>query len=328
MKKLLSLEFLLLITIGILLSACGSQNSNNSQGAGSNGDSVKINNLEKTITFDKAPEHAVTLNQHATEIMLALGLEESMVGTAYLDDEILPKYKDAYKEIPVLSETSPSKEVFLASNPDFAYGGFSSAFSAKNIGTRDQLAELGIKTYLHQSSNTKGAEIEDVYEDIRNIGKIFRVEDRADQLIKELKGKIQKITKQAGDKATDFPVFVYDSGTDKAFTVGDSYLGHLIATAGGKNIFDDIPKSWTEVSWEEVVYRKPEVIVIVDYGKISAEQKIESLLNNPKLKNVPAIKDKHFVVLPLSGSVPGIRAPLALNTLIDGFNQEGKTTWE
>jgi iron complex transport system substrate-binding protein len=39
------------------------------------------------------------MNQAATEIMLALGLHDRMVGTAFLDDSILPEFAEAYKTI-------------------------------------------------------------------------------------------------------------------------------------------------------------------------------------------------------------------------------------
>ena len=46
-----------------------------------------------TFAYDTAPTRAITLNQQATEVMLALGLERSMVGTAYMDDAILPQWR-------------------------------------------------------------------------------------------------------------------------------------------------------------------------------------------------------------------------------------------
>ena len=48
------------------------------------------------------------MNQPATEIMLALGLQDRMIGTAYLDDAILPAYADAYATVPVLAKEYPS----------------------------------------------------------------------------------------------------------------------------------------------------------------------------------------------------------------------------
>src|SRR5579883_691179 len=44
---------------------------------------VTINNCGVTQTYQKPPERAVTLSQAATEVMLALGLDKRMVGTAF-----------------------------------------------------------------------------------------------------------------------------------------------------------------------------------------------------------------------------------------------------
>ena len=43
------------------------------------------------------------MNQGVTEFMLAMGLESRMVGTAYLDDAIWPRYTAEYNAIPVLA---------------------------------------------------------------------------------------------------------------------------------------------------------------------------------------------------------------------------------
>jgi iron complex transport system substrate-binding protein len=96
----------------------------------------------------------------------------------------------------------------------------------------------------------------------------------------------------------------------------------LIEQAGGENIFDDVEKGWAAVSWEEVVDRKPEVIVIVDYGDTSAEQKRQFLLGKAELAEVPAIANQRLVVLPLSAAAEGVRAPIALNILAEGFYPE------
>ncbi|MDE2815807.1 MAG: hypothetical protein OXK81_03790, partial [Chloroflexota bacterium] len=42
---------------------------------------VTIENCGFTITYDRPPQRAITLSQEATELMLALGLQDSMVGT-------------------------------------------------------------------------------------------------------------------------------------------------------------------------------------------------------------------------------------------------------
>ena len=64
-----------------------------------------------TNTLTQTPSRVVTLNQGVTEFMLAMGLESKMVGTAYLDDDIWPRYKTAYDAIPVLEERNYPTEV-------------------------------------------------------------------------------------------------------------------------------------------------------------------------------------------------------------------------
>ncbi|MFD3274384.1 ABC transporter substrate-binding protein [Paenibacillus dendritiformis] len=329
-RRMFTKRFLLLgmTMMLVLLSACGSpeqpdakrqaQAEKPAQQVSGSG-TVELENMGEKLSFPDAPKRAVTLNQHATEVMLALGLEESMVGTAYLDDSILPDYKEKYDKIPVLADKYPSKEVFLSVSPDFAYAGWKSAFGEKALGSREDLAGQGVLTYVQESSNKAAPTLEDVYQDILNIGRIFRVEDRAEAVVNDMRKKLEDIQAQIGSVSEPLNVFVFDSGEDKAFTAANTYLTSLIAKVGGKNIFDDIDKGWAEVSWEEVVSRDPDVIVIVDYGDTTAEQKQELLLNKAPLADVKAIKNKRFIVLPLSAAAEGVRAPIALQTLAAGL---------
>ncbi|MCE5172972.1 ABC transporter substrate-binding protein [Paenibacillus profundus] len=312
----------------VLLSACGSPEQPDAKRQAqaqqpatqvSESRPVELENMGEKLSFPDAPKRVVTLNQHATEVMLALGLEESMVGTAYLDDSILPEFKEKYDKIPVLADKYPSKEVFLSVSPDFAYAGWKSAFGEKALGSRADLADQGVLTYVQESSNKAAPTLEDVYQDILSIGRIFRVEDKAEAVVNDIRKKLEDIQAQIGSVSEPLNVFVFDSGEDKAFTAANTYLTSLIAKVGGKNIFDDIDKGWAEVSWEEVVNRDPDVIVIVDYGDTTAEQKQELLLNKAPLADVKAIKDKRFIVLPLSAAAEGIRAPIALQTLAAGL---------
>jgi len=331
--------FILILAVGVLagcgaeqpssvekteqpITAVASSEEKKQEGTNQNHYPLEIKNGDRILTFTEAPKRVVTLNQHVTEVMLALGLEEYMVGTAYLDDEILPEYQEAYDKIPVLSDKYPSKEVFLSVEPDFAYAGWKSAFTEKNLGTVEDLEQLGINAYLHQSSSKVGPTIDDVYEDIRNIALIFNVEDRALKLIDKIKAELKKIQDQVGPIEKPLKVFVYDSGEDKAFTVAKNYTSSLISLAGGENIFSEIDKNWAEVNWEEVVNRNPDVIVIVDYGEMTAEQKKNILLKNTALASVPAIQNQRFVILPLSAAAEGVRAAQALEILAKGFYPE------
>lgn len=210
-------------TGGMLLAACGvattqpaeTEAAQPEQEAETAFAPVTIENCGVTITYDQPPQRAVAMAQHATEVMLTLGLQDHLVGTAYLEDPILPDLADAYSQIPVLSDTYPSREVFLGAEPDFIYAGWVSAFRDEVAGPREALLELNINSYLaHANCLESKATIEDVFTDFLNIGKIFGVSERAEAYVagkRERLAEIHAITQSADAKVK---VFVFDSGDE------------------------------------------------------------------------------------------------------------------
>ena len=93
----------------------------------------------------------------------------------------------------------------------------------------------------------------------------------------------------------------------------------LIEAAGGVNIMNDFEKSWATVTWEEVVERNPEVIVIVNYGEVTAEQKRAFMMTNPAFADLEAVKNDRFVVLEYVEATPGPRNIEAVKTLAAAF---------
>ena len=93
----------------------------------------------------------------------------------------------------------------------------------------------------------------------------------------------------------------------------------LIEAAGGKNIMDNFKKSWGTVTWEEVIDKNPEVIVIVNYGNVTAEQKRAFMMTNPAFKNIDAVKNDRFVTLEYVEATPGPRNIKAIKKLVKSF---------
>ncbi|MFJ9433870.1 ABC transporter substrate-binding protein [Streptomyces sp. NPDC101490] len=301
-----------------LLAACATTPAPDAPAAGkaAAGFPYTVDNCGVKSTYQAPPKRAVTMNQHVTEVMLALGLEKSLVGTAYLDDAVLPAYKKAYDSIPVLAKEYPSKEALLAANPDFVYGGYSSAFSAKDGRSRDDLARAGIATRLNtEYCPTGSTSVDDLYREVRETGRTFGVTSRADSWVGEARATLAATEKRLKG-VEPVSVLVYDSGDKTAFTAGGKGIGNeLITRAGGRNVFADLDKTFGDATWEQVVARKPEVVVIYDYGSTTVEQKKKRLLDDPALKDVPAIKNRRFAVMPLSDTVLGVRVPAAVDKL-------------
>ncbi|MFE4540564.1 ABC transporter substrate-binding protein [Streptomyces scopuliridis] len=282
-----------------------------------------VTNCGVKTTYQAPPKRAVTMNQHVTEVMLALGLEKSLVGTAWLDDRILPAYEKAYKSVPVLAKEYPSKERLLAVNPDFVYGGYASAFAAKDGRSRDDLQSAGIRTRLNlENCPQDRTSLDDVYQEVRETGRTFGVPDRAEKWIAASRTTVTD-TAALLKGVAPVSVFVYDSGDKTAFTAGGKGIGNeLITRAGGRNVFAGLDKSFGDATWEQVVARKPDVIVIYDYGSTTVAQKKKRLLEDPVLKDVPAVRNKRFAVMPLSDVVLGVRAPDAIERLATQLHPE------
>ena len=65
--------------------------------------------------------------------------------------------------------------------------------------------------------------------------------------------------------------------------------------------------------------RNPEVIVIVNYGNVTAEQKREFMTTNPAFANIDAVKNDRFVTLEYVEATPGPRNIRAIKTLAEAF---------
>ncbi|PLZ95019.1 ABC transporter substrate-binding protein [Fischerella thermalis CCMEE 5268] len=291
---------------------------------------VTLKNCDLTITYKQPPQRAVTMTQSATEVMLALGLEKHMVGTAYLDNPILPEYQQAYSQIRVLAPKYPSREVFLGVEPDFVFSTEESAFAKEVLGSREELLKLGIYSYLlpiecdRPELRPERVTMENLYQEIREIGRIFGVEERADKLIAQLQVQLQETQQKLGKVTTKKRIFWYDS-EDPPLTVSNWGMpNHMIELAGGENIFKDIQKkeAWVTVNWEDVIARQPDVIVLIDANWSSAEEKRRILKSNPAYSQLKAVQQDKFIVLGFSYTMPGIRNIAGVRQLAEALYPE------
>lgn len=286
-----------------------------------------IENCGFSITYDKPPQRAISLSQQSTELMLALGLQDSMVGTSFLRDSVPPDQQAAYEQIPVLAEKYPSHEVILGAEPDFIYAAFVSAWNREDVaGPRDTLMELGIASYMTASNCKEGGKvtIEDVFEDFLNIGKIFGVTERAEEYVEGLQARLAEIRAKTAPADPKVSVFVYDSGGDTPYAaVGSGILNALVEEAGGVNIFADVEGLFGTVNWETVVERDPDVIVLLDApGWSTAAEKREYLESTEALSSIKAVQNKHYVEVLFTATQAGIRTVDAIETLANGFYPE------
>ena len=289
---------------------------------------LTIQSCNREVTFKQAPKHAVSHDINMTQMMLALGLKPSMAGYSGVTGwkSVTPQMQTILDGLPELAAKYPSVETLLNANVDFFFAGWDYGMRVGGDLTPQTLQPLGIDVYELTEScafvmKRPPASLEDTYNDLRNLGKIFDVQNRANALIAQMQSQVADVRKDL--PAVKPRVFLYDSGEDRAMTSGRLGMPQaLIDAAGGRNILDDVEASWTRVNWENVVERNPQVIVIVDYGEVTAEQKERFLLNNKALQSVDAIKNRRFIVIPYVQATPGIDNVLAVETLAKGLRGE------
>jgi iron complex transport system substrate-binding protein len=213
----------------------------------------------------------------------------------------------------------------LDARADLVFAGWNYGFGEDNDLTPASLKKLGIGSYVLTESCRKGPDgsargvmppLKALYTDLRTLGKIFDVRDRAEALVKGYEKQVAQVRAKIPAPGDRPSVFLYDDGRDKPLTSG-FYAGphDIITKAGGDHVMKDLKDSWTTVGWETVVARDPDVIVINDYGDTTAERKKEFLLSYPPLANVSAIKHRQVYVMDYAELVESPRNPAAISAL-------------
>ena len=287
---------------------------------------VSVNSCNRTVSFDSSPKRAISNDVNLTEMMLVLGLSDKMVGYTgiscwkTLDEEM----RLGVKQLPELSPKYPTKEVLVGADADFFFAGWNYGMKVGGEVTPETLKPFGINVYELTEScihimTKKKVSMDDMYNDLLNLGLIFQIENRAKKLVDAYRSDLKKFTQKL-ESIPAKKVFVYDSGEDTPFTAGRYAMPTaLIEAAGGINIMDDFQKSWGTVTWEEVIHRNPEIVLILNNGKVTAEQKRKFMMSNPAFANIDAVKNDRFVTLEYVEATPGPRNIKAIKKLAKAF---------
>lgn len=309
MKKLVLGFLLLLIISGCSDSKAKSTTADDNQ--------QTITNYDRTIKINGVPENVITMGPNTTELFCQLGLADKVIGNTLNNHSRgpLPEYKEDYEKIPELTHGSATREAVLSSGADFIYG-IDWEFGSEGL-SMDELAENGITVYQNSAKT-----IDQVYQEITDIGTIFEVEEQAASFVQEQKDRLQTVA----DKTSKDPVkvLVYDSGDSGIFTAsGSNYESRLIEAAGGMNIFEDqTEKDWITVSSEEVLERQPEVILVHDYDQPALDDKIAAIKADPALSQLDAVKNNRIVSMSLENALPGPRLAETVELLSEGFQKK------
>ena len=236
------------------------------------------------MTYDHAPEKVLSTQLSMTELLIKLGLKDKIVGVFDNDNALKGDIADEIASLNSLGDKkSVSKETILATEPDLILGKGPLMFTESSIGTVQSYQELGIPVYTELASASTDQALDNIVEDVRNIGEIFNVQETANAYADELQERIDalmdKVSGQSGEPLKVLFMAGYADGTFVAF---NSKMSSCMLNA---------------LNAENLVSMNPDIIVYVRadrFGSTDADA-VEQLTSNAVVQEVPAIANQKVI---------------------------------
>lgn len=242
--------------------------------------------LGREVTIEAEPETLVSGYYISTSLLIALGLEDQLVGIeAKAGSRSI--YKLSAPQVIDLPSVGTAKEFDMegcaALEPDLI------VLPAKLQSVIPALEELGL-TVIAVNPEDKAL----LEEAVTLLGTATNTGERAEALLAFHDEQLAPLTEAL--QGVDTPS-VYLAGNSAFLTVAGPamYQNSLIEQAGGVNVAVEITEDyWAEISYEQLLAWNPDYIILA----ADAEYGVESVLQDETLQDCAAVKNGHVYQLP------------------------------
>lgn len=233
------------------------------------------------VTLDKEPDKIISLAPGNTEILFALGLSEKIIGvdnySNYPEEaESIEKIGDAFNlNMEKIIELEPDLILTLKGNEE--------AIS--------EFLDLGIAVYTLDANN-----MDNVLEDISEIGKLTNSLYEVEELLSEMRGEIKRIKSLVADVSEEEkPKVFYMVWNEPIMSAGKgTFINDLIEQANGINIVEsDGLEGWLEYSLERLIEHNPDVIIAPE----SLAPTPETITNDERFSSIKAVLENRVVIV-------------------------------
>ncbi|MFE8702979.1 ABC transporter substrate-binding protein [Cytobacillus sp. FJAT-54145] len=291
MKKLYSLLFLMLLSVGIL-AGCGEEETApvEEKDAGEQVEKVEEpafpvtikDAIDEDVVIEAKPEKIVSLIPSNTEIAFELGLAEEIVGVSDYDN--YPE-ETANKEKIGGMEMNVEKIISLA--PDLVLAHASSAHNSTE--GLQQLRDSGIAVLVVNDAQN----FDQVFESIEMIGKATGEQESATTLVANIKEKLEEIKTKAAEVTEKKSVFIEVSPAPEIYSPAkNTFMDEMLTIINADNVLND-QEGWVQVDQEAIIERNPDVIVTT-YGYYS-EDPVGQVTTREGWQNVSAVVNSQVV---------------------------------
>ncbi len=273
---------ILLLSLALLLSACGQGTASNSSASPTSlpSPTAALDVFGTPIVFPRTPpQHIVSLLPSTSEILGALQLEQRVVGVDYNTN-----YPAALAAKPKVSNADGvyNVEQIVALKPDLvlSYGGETKQYDA-------QLKQLGLNVVDLQFSN-----LTQTLRQIKLVGQLTFTAATASALAQQLQRQIDHIKAQvAGTTAPSVLLEVDDSTPGVLYVFGGGSFGDELAQdANALNIFhaNSSNGGYPKVSDEAVISANPQYVILTEDPAYGGD--VNAVYTRANWQNVAAVK--------------------------------------
>lgn len=278
-----------LLAVAALVAACGGDDGTDAAETGaaptSTGTSEVVEPQEPATDAGEVPERIVSITPTGTEILFAIGAGEQVVA---VDDQ-----SDFPPGVPTtdLSSYEPNLEAIIAYEPDLVV--------ATDLPT-DVVA--GLEAVDAAVLNLPApAELDEVYQQITNVGIAAGHEDEAADLVTSMRSDIESLAATVPERPAGERPTYYHELDDTLYTVTSStFIGQLYALAGLDNVADAADPNgdlggYPQLSAEFLVQADPDYIFLADTE--CCGQDAATVAARPGFGDLTAVREGNVVEL-------------------------------
>jgi len=226
----------------------------------------------------------VSLAPSNTDILIALGLGKEIVGV------------DDWSDLPAGSgvtrlggETSIDLEKVADLHPDMVV----SSLSVPGMeGVVEGIKRLGLRQIILDPET-----LDEVYAGIFEAGLLLGKGEEALRVVEDMHETANRIREKTL-RIKDLPRVYFEWWPDPLMTPGRrNWVTDMIEIAGGINIYGLIDERTVKPSPDDVVSKRPDVIILCWCGELNAKMDIHSVRERPGWKEIPAVKNGRVYTL-------------------------------
>lgn len=244
---------------------------------------IVTDDLGRKISLPLKVTRVVSTAPSVTENIFAVGAGDRLVGVTTFCN-----YPEEAKSIAKIGDTmTPNMESIVALKPDIVFVSTASQIESFS----KTLERNGIAVYVMNPVSLNG-----VFNNLTQLGIMFGTEETSTKTEAELMRRERFVRERLGtypamdEEESDYdkrvgPVRVFiQISTEPLFTIGNAtFLNHLLASAGGKSVTNNVETVYPKLSKETALALQPEAIIL--------SESPDNQEPNEVFKNSPAVKN-------------------------------------